>query len=169
MATLISKLSSSLPRKGGRGLSIVVHSPEAMHALGLRLAKILKRADVVALIGELGSGKTTLVQGIAAGWGYYGRAISPTFALVNEYPSARGPLRHMDMYRLSAKELESFPLEDYLDRQAVCVIEWADKVRTRLPAETLLIHLAILTPDTRRLEIRVPGSAWRRRLADISL
>src|SRR5882672_4987994 len=97
-------------------------TPEATQAWGKQLARLLKGGDVLALVGDLGSGKTTLVQGIAEGWGYKRRANSPTFALVNEYTSRRGPLLHMDMYRLTPGELSTFPLEDYLDNDTVCLI-----------------------------------------------
>src|SRR3954467_6787224 len=115
MATLTSRIKKSV--------FAVFPTPEAMQAWGRRLARVLKPGDVVALVGDLGAGKTTLVQGIAAGWGYRRRANSPTFALVNEYRSSRGPLLHMDMYRLSPVELQGFPLEEYLGPEAVCVIE----------------------------------------------
>src|SRR4051812_7400937 len=111
--------------------TITFESPETMRAWGRRLARFLEGGDVVALIGNLGSGKTTLTQGIAAGWGSKQAANSPTFALANEYRSKRGLLNHMDMYRLSTRELEAFPLEDYLDSKTVTVIEWADRVQAR--------------------------------------
>src|SRR5947207_2599029 len=115
----------------------IFHSPEAMQSWGKSLARLLKGGDVVALVGDLGAGKTTLVQGIAEGWGYTRRANSPTFALVNEYPGPKGRLLHMDMYRLTPKELDAFPLEDYLHAEAVALIEWADRIRGRWPTETL--------------------------------
>jgi tRNA threonylcarbamoyladenosine biosynthesis protein TsaE len=124
----------------------------------------LKPGDVVALIGPLGSGKTTLVQGVAEGWGYKTGATSPTFALMNEYRSRRGLLLHLDMYRLSTAELESFPLEDYLDPSAVCLVEWADRVAGRLPDEALDIHLKIRSPNARLLNISACSSDWRKRL-----
>jgi tRNA threonylcarbamoyladenosine biosynthesis protein TsaE len=135
-----------------------------MQTWGRELARVLKTGDVVALIGDLGAGKTTLVQGIAAGWGYTRRANSPTFALVNEYHSPRGLLLHMDMYRLSAKELTAFPLEDYLDSHAACVIEWADRVHARWPKETLEIRIKTLNPMTREIEFYHPSTAWKKRL-----
>ncbi len=119
---------------------------------------------MVALVGDLGAGKTTLVQGIAEGWGYTRRANSPTFALVNEYHSPRGSLLHMDMYRLSPGELEGFPLEDYLDRTSVSLIEWADRIQDRWPGETLVIRLKILNPSSRKLEITSPPKTWQKRL-----
>jgi tRNA threonylcarbamoyladenosine biosynthesis protein TsaE len=144
---------------------LVLSSPAAMQGWGKQLARILKPGDTLALIGELGSGKTTLVQGIASGWGYTRRANSPTFALVNEYQGTRGRLYHMDMYRLSKNELEAFPLEEYLGEKAIFLIEWADRVRSRWPAETLAIELSMPHPETRQLEILTPSPSWMKRLS----
>jgi tRNA threonylcarbamoyladenosine biosynthesis protein TsaE len=137
-----------------------------MQRWGARLASVLHRGDVVALIGPLGAGKTTLVQGIAEGWGYRRRANSPTFALVNEYASPKGTLLHMDMYRLTERELTAFPLEDYLDSASICLIEWADRVAERLPKETLTIRYSVPSPTARRIELQ-PSAIWRGRLKDL--
>src|SRR5882762_2852765 len=146
----MAMLTSKPPK---RASALELPSPDAMQDWGRRLARLLQKGDVLALIGDLGSGKTTLVQGIASGWGYTRRAISPTFALVNEYRGTRGTLFHMDMYRLSKNELDAFPLEEYLDHKAVCLIEWADRIRSRWPEDALAIQLKIVDPQTRRLEI----------------
>ena len=124
-----------------------------MEAWGRRFARTLKCGDVVALVGELGSGKTTLVRSIAAVWGYKRGAVSPTFALANEYATPRGTIYHLDMYRLSRPELAAFPLEDYLEH-GLCLIEWADRVRDRLPAGAIEIHLGIKNETTRALSIK---------------
>lgn len=141
--------------------TLIFETPEGMQRWGRRLARLLDKGDVVALVGELGSGKTTLTQGVAAGWGYKQRANSPTFGLVNEYHSARGRLQHMDMYRLSEKELDAFPLEDYLTPDSVTLIEWADRVRSRWPKGTLTLCFRSPTPLTRQIEILFPR-AWDR-------
>jgi tRNA threonylcarbamoyladenosine biosynthesis protein TsaE len=132
--------------------TLTLHNPAEMEAWGQRFARTLKAGDVVALIGELGSGKTTLVQSIAAAWGYKRGATSPTFALANEYETPRGTIYHMDMYRLSEKELASFPLEDYWG-SGLCLIEWADRVRDRLPAATREVCLKITGPTRRSLRL----------------
>lgn len=132
--------------------TLVFDSPEAMQAWGRSFAKQLKRGDTVALMGELGSGKTTLVQSIARAWGYRRGANSPTFALANEYETPRGTIYHMDMYRLSQKELGAFPLEDYWG-WGLCLIEWADRVRDRLPAKSIKIRLKIINETTRKITL----------------
>ena len=126
-----------------------------MAVWGRGFARKLKRGDVVALVGELGAGKTTLVQSIARAWGYRRGANSPTFALANEYQTPRGTIYHMDMYRLKARELAGFPLEDYLGA-GLCLIEWADRVRERLPVNAIEVRLKITGPQSRALAIARP-------------
>src|ERR1700690_3142368 len=129
---------------------LVFNSPADMQAWGKGFAKTLNPGDVVALVGELGSGKTTLVQSIAEARGYKRGANSPTFALANEYETPRGTIYHMDMYRLTPPELLSFPLEDYWG-QGLCLIEWADRVLDRLPTSIYEVHLTITGPERRAL------------------
>ena len=136
---------------------LVFNSPAQMQAWGKRFARTLKCGDVVALVGALGAGKTTLVQAIAASWGYPREATSPTFALANEYVTPKGVIYHLDMYRLSKKELAAFPLEEYYG-QGLCLIEWADRVRERLPPGTLEVHLKISG-----LKQRIVGAGLRPR------
>jgi tRNA threonylcarbamoyladenosine biosynthesis protein TsaE len=126
-----------------------------MQAWGKQFARTLGPTDVVALIGDLGAGKTTLVQSIVQAWGYPRGASSPTFAIANEYTTGRGTIYHMDMYRLSPREAAAFPLEDYWN-QGLCLIEWADRVRGRLPASTIEIHLTFACPQERKLRLIRP-------------
>jgi tRNA threonylcarbamoyladenosine biosynthesis protein TsaE len=130
----------------------IFKTPEATHAWANEFSASLKVGDVLALIGPLGAGKTTLVQGLAAGWKARTPVTSPTFSLVNEYASPRGPMYHMDMYRLSSKEARLFPLEDYLDT-GLCVIEWADRVSERLPRGTRVLTLSAPSTTTRALKL----------------
>src|SRR5882724_3429161 len=135
--------------------TLTLKSPQDMAVWGRRFANQLKKSDVVALVGELGAGKTTLVQSIAQAWGYRRGANSPTFALANEYETPRGTIYHMDMYRLKAHELAGFPLEDYWGA-GLCLIEWADRVRDRLPANAIEVRLKITGPQSRTLAIAHP-------------
>lgn len=103
--------------------------------LGEQIAKKLKPGDVIALIGELGSGKTTLVKGIAKGLGVKDcRYVnSPSFVIIKEY-RGRLPLYHFDVYRLdSLASMDSLGYEEYFYGDGVCVVEWADKIKELLP------------------------------------
>ncbi len=126
--------------------------PDELSRWGKTFSKRLRVGDVVALIGDLGAGKTTLVQSIAKEWGYRLGASSPTFALANEYKTRRGMIYHMDMYRLSKKELTVFPLDDYWG-SGLCLIEWADKIADRLPSSTQTIHFQITGPQSRTVRL----------------
>jgi tRNA threonylcarbamoyladenosine biosynthesis protein TsaE len=138
-------------------------SPRQMQAWGERFSALLRRGDAVALIGPLGAGKTTLVQGIVKGMGYKRGANSPTFALANEYKTSKGNVYHMDMYRLTPVELRAFPLEEYFS-DGTCLLEWADRVKDRWPAGTLALNLEILSPRRRLLKALDPAGLWRDRL-----
>ena len=135
--------------------TLLLKSPQEMQAWGHRFAKALRPGDVVALVGELGAGKTTLVQSIAKAWGYRRGANSPTFALANEYETPRGTIYHMDMYRLKKSEIAGFPLEDYWG-EGLCLIEWADRVLARLPASAIQVRLKIAGPQERTLTLIRP-------------
>ena len=124
------------------------------------MSRRLRPGDVLALVGELGAGKTTLVQGIVAGWGYRRGANSPTFALINEYKTTKGPIYHMDLYRLTDREREAFPFEDYW-AGGLCLMEWADRIRDRWPKGTTEIRLRIEDPQVRSLKI-IAGRVARR-------
>ena len=111
-------------------------------ALGHRIAEAAEPGDVVALIGDLGTGKTALTKYIAEGLGIKGDISSPTFTIVKEYRSGRLPLYHFDVYRLgSGDELIDIGAEEMLDGDGLCVIEWADIVADVLPEYALAIRL----------------------------
>ena len=116
---------------------------------------------MICLAGELGAGKTTLVGGIARGWGAVETVNSPTFVFVNEYsrPSG-GRLYHVDAYRLrNAAEAESIALSDLLsERDAAVLIEWPERVLDALPDERLWIGLTWQDEQRRRLEVTAQGS-----------
>ena len=132
-----------------------LQSENASHTqtMGRILGEILDPGDIVALEGDLGSGKTCFTQGIARGLGVppaYA-VTSPTFTLVNEYPG-RLVLYHLDVYRLNgSRDLEDMGCEEYLFGRGVAVIEWAEKVREALPEETLWVEMTWLDETKRRL------------------
>ncbi len=104
-------------------------------AYGGRRAQSLHARDVLALAGDLGTGKTQFVKGLVAGLGSDDEVTSPTFTLIHEYTSGRLPVYHLDFYRLNHRdELRQLGLEDYFKGEGVCVIEWADRFPEILPA-----------------------------------
>ena len=118
-------------------------------ALGEALGARLRPGDVVALFGDLGSGKTTLTKGIATGMGLPDDIHSPTFTLIHEHIGAV-PLYHVDLYRLvSENEVEGIGVEEYIHGGGVTVIEWADRMRPMLPPERLDIDIKMTGDDTR--------------------
>ena len=117
------------------------------------------------MTGDLGAGKTTLVQGIVRGWGSSDLVTSPTFVLVNHYrlPDGTG-LSHLDAYRLkNALEAEDLDLEAMLS-EGPLLVEWADQIMEALPGEHLLIHMEWLTEELRRMVITYQGDRYRRML-----
>jgi tRNA threonylcarbamoyladenosine biosynthesis protein TsaE len=132
-------------------------------AIGAALAGLLDPGDVVGLAGDLGAGKTRLVQGAADALGADGPVLSPTFMLVREY-DGDPPVHHVDAYRLSGPlELEDLGLEDVLSGDAVVFVEWADRVAAALPDSWLELVLHIGDDDRRDIEVRPHGEAWARR------
>ena len=127
-------------------------SAEDTERLGRIVGACLEGGEVIALYGDLGTGKTTLVRGLAAGIGAPPRAVSsPTFVLVHEY-HGRLRLAHADLYRISsALELHHTGLMDYFDRSTVTVIEWAEKAAGELPSDRLEVRLSHDGVSTRRL------------------
>ena len=135
-------------------------NPADTQSLGERLGKCLKPGIVMALIGELGCGKTLLTRGICAGLKVPLRQVnSPTFVLVNEY-RGRLPVYHMDLYRLGdIDEIVDIGLLDYLRRteSGVMIIEWAEKVLDLLPDDHLKIEIEILSTRKRQLSFSAVG------------
>jgi len=109
--------------------TLISHSPEETISLGETWGRTAQRGLVIGLSGELGAGKTQLVKGVARGLGVSARVTSPSFALVNEYPSGRLPLFHLDLYRLDTPaQIISAGLEDYLfEPRGVAVVEWMER------------------------------------------
>jgi tRNA threonylcarbamoyladenosine biosynthesis protein TsaE len=135
----------------------------ATKAIGAAVAGLLEPGDVVGLAGDLGAGKTRLVQGAAAALGVEGPVLSPTFMLVREY-GGDPPVHHVDAYRLSGPlELEDLGLEDVLSGDAVVFVEWADRVAAALPDSWLELVLHIGDDDRREIEVRPHGDTWARR------
>ena len=121
---------------------IVIKNEKETESFGRALAEELKAGDVLALIGDLGTGKTALTRYIAKGLGIDERITSPTFTIVKEYTDGRLPLYHFDVYRVSdADELFNIGIEEYFFGSGVCIVEWADMILDILPENTKFIYL----------------------------
>nr|HID13405.1 tRNA (adenosine(37)-N6)-threonylcarbamoyltransferase complex ATPase subunit type 1 TsaE [Anaerolineae bacterium] len=142
-------------------LEFVSRSPEQTRRLGARLGALLQGGDVICLEGPLGSGKTCLAQGIGRGWGVGQTLISPSFVLVREYarPGDAVRLYHVDLYRISGvDEALGLGMDEFLgDVCAVCVIEWAEQVRSLMPPEHLWIRLEFANWTRRALYFVAQG------------
>ncbi len=142
-------------------------------AAGAALAPFLRPRDVVVLTGELGAGKTTFVQGIAAGLGATEHVASPTFTLVREYVSGRVPLAHVDLYRLDREQdVIDLALDELEEGERVLLVEWGDPVAELLADDRLRIELVGIDPtgadETRRITVEPSGDTWAERRAEIA-
>ena len=136
-------------------------------AIGAALAGLLDPGDVVGLAGDLGAGKTRLVQGAAAALGVDDPVLSPTFMLLREYDGDL-PVHHVDAYRLAGPvELEDLGLDEVLAADAVAFVEWADRVAAALPESWLELVLHIRDDDTREVDVRPHGPAWATRAEEL--
>jgi tRNA threonylcarbamoyladenosine biosynthesis protein TsaE len=146
-------------------LDFVSHSVAQTIRVGQRLGELLQRGDVVALRGDLGVGKTHLIKGIVQGLGSTDVVNSPSFVLINQYraDARRGgmPISHADLYRIERPaELHGVGLEEALDSDGVCLIEWADRAEAVLPAERLDVHLVHLSETKRVVRITPRGRRY---------
>lgn len=133
-------------------------TPEETAAIAASLAARMKGGEVLALIGDLGAGKTTFAQAFAAALGVEERVQSPTFIFMHEHRLARegGPryFVHADAYRGGVPELRNIGIEEYFGRpDAVVLIEWADRVEAMLPPKTMTVRLAHLGGDRRSIAV----------------
>ena len=129
------------------------NSPEQTEALGAQLALKLQPGAVIAYEGDLGAGKTAFTRGLAKGLGSADRVTSPTYTIVNEYPSGRLPLFHFDMYRLeSSDDLWDIGWEDYLEQGGVCAVEWSENVQDALQG-AIRVRIEKTGEDSRKITI----------------
>lgn len=158
-------------RMGKSLFALQSRSAPATQEYGAALGRVLRGGDVVTLVGDLGAGKTTFVQGVAAALGWSERVTSPTFTLVNEYP-VNGGLRllHVDGYRLEgAHDAETLGLEDLLgSSDTVALVEWPERLRPILPGDVMEISFVEgeWGEESRRLTCRCTGPQSAGRLAD---
>lgn len=155
-----------MPIISANSLDFISRSPQQTQRLGLRLGGLLQSGDVIAMTGDLGSGKTTLVQGIAQGWGAVDAVSSPTFVLVNSYRRPDGLLlHHMDAYRIeSAIEAEDLDLDALLSTGPM-LVEWAERISSALPQDRLLIQMSWIADEQRNLVFIPSGKRYETLLA----
>jgi tRNA threonylcarbamoyladenosine biosynthesis protein TsaE len=150
------------PRRSA--LDVISHSPDQTRQIGFRIGRLVRPGDVVLLAGQVGAGKTTLVQGLARGLNVEDYVQSPTFALAAEHQGRRADgdpivLYHLDFYRLEgAEDLDSFGYEEYLEvDNGVVAVEWPERIAASMIDEYLLIEMRHLSDSKRRLVFRPHG------------
>jgi tRNA threonylcarbamoyladenosine biosynthesis protein TsaE len=166
--------SSSPPRRKRAGTDpvskpwrLVLRSPRQTHRLGLCMGQLLQGGEVVAMFGDLGTGKTSLVRAMVEGLLADPTAVSsPTFSLIHEY-QGRLRLIHADLYRLTAAQANDTGLSDYLDGHTIAAIEWAERWNVGLPPDRLDIHLSHGPTATRRAVLTANGPSACRLLAAV--
>ncbi len=152
------KLKHTLNRT--ESLELISHSPEQTQKFGIRIGELALPGDIFLLVGSLGAGKTCLAQGIAWGLGIKEYALSPSFVIIREL-HGRLPLYHIDLYRLDhIEEIAELGLDDYLYGNGVCVVEWAEKGLSMLPAEHLLIEISYLSDTERSFQLKPRGKRY---------
>ncbi len=151
-----------MPILDQNSLEFISRGTDYTRRVGIRLGTILNTGNVICLEGDLGSGKTVLVQGMAAGWGSLDRVTSPTFVLMNQYRRLDGgKFHHLDAYRLKdAKEAGELDLENNIDSGPL-VVEWADRISPALPKDHLWVSLRIVDENQRDLVFTARGDYYK--------
>jgi tRNA threonylcarbamoyladenosine biosynthesis protein TsaE len=152
-------------------IEIISVSAEQTWEIARFIGGKLRKGDVLALSGELGSGKTCFTGGLARGLGVDEKyqITSPTFTLINEYP-ARCKLYHFDVYRLNSySEFEDLGYEEYFCSDGIVVIEWAEKIVQILPADTFFISFEYLDENRRKIIIKAPKSRLKELAIDTKM
>ena len=141
-------------------LDLISPSPQETQKIGVRIGELAQAGDVFLLVGNLGTGKTCLTQGIAWGLNIKDYALSPSFVIMREL-YGRLPLYHIDLFRLErVEEIEDLGLDDYLYGNGVCVVEWAEKGLQLLPPEHLLIEIGYLDDTKRSFQLKPSGRRY---------
>ena len=148
-------------------LNLITHSAEQTQELGRSIGRLAQPGDVYLLVGELGTGKTCLTQGIAWGLDIKEYTLSPSFVIMREL-YGRLPLYHVDLYRLDRiEEIADLGLDDYLYGEGVCVVEWAEKGLEIFPEEHLLVEISHLSESERQFQIKPSGQRYQELLAQL--
>lgn len=149
-------------------LEFFSRSPEQTRRLGIRLGSLLAPGDLVCLSGDLGAGKTTLVQGLAQGWGSLDQVTSPTFVLVNVYRRPdRKTLYHLDAYRLqNSMEAEDLDLDTMMESGPL-LVEWPERIDGALPVERLLIQMRYVDEEQRNMVFSSVGERYEKMVNEL--
>ena len=155
----------SVPTVSTRGDTIYSLSEEETLALGHKMAQSLKGGELIVLEGDLGSGKTVFVRGIASGLGVPEDQVrSPSFALVHEYEGGRCPLFHVDLYRLAGGEdLEDLGLDELTEAGGVVLVEWGEKLPLWYRRDALTVRFHDLGEGSRQIALDLPDAPAKRR------
>jgi tRNA threonylcarbamoyladenosine biosynthesis protein TsaE len=146
---------ADLPPNRDYPIELTLANPARTRSLGVQLGETLPAGSIILLEGDLGAGKTSLVQGIGAGLGVSELVDSPTFTLINEYLDGRIPLYHLDLYRLSPAEVEALYLETYWNGEmelGIVAIEWAERLPSK-PSDFLQLQLTYDADNGRRASL----------------
>ena len=141
---------------------VISRSPSQTRRIGMRLGEMLQPGDVIGLEGNLGAGKTTMIQGIASGWGSYDSVSSPTYVLVNVYRRLdRNQLFHLDAFRLeNSEEAIDLDIDAMLD-QGPLLVEWADRIKEALPENYLWIKMHLINDEQRDFIVNAKGDRYK--------
>lgn len=141
-AALAGGMGRQIERAGKHMQIYESRSPEDTLRLGRELAQKAQPGDVIALAGDLGAGKTVFTKGFAEGLGIEEPVNSPTFTILQIYEEGRIPLYHFDVYRIEdAEEMMEVGLDEYLEGNGVCLIEWAGRIADLLPVRTIIVRI----------------------------
>jgi tRNA threonylcarbamoyladenosine biosynthesis protein TsaE len=154
-------VTTAAGRRTDAGEYVTVHSrsEDETRAFGARVAGVLRGGDLLGLRGDLGSGKTCFVRGLADGLGIAAHKVrSPTFTLVNEYSGGRLPLYHIDLYRLSPSPVDRMALREYLYGHGVCAVEWFERFAEAAPH--LDVAFTYVSTDEREIVVRADGPRY---------
>lgn len=151
-----------MPILHDQSLEFISRSEEQTRRLGMRIGAMLAQGDVICLEGDLGSGKTTLVQGMVVGWGSLDQATSPTFVLMNVYRHPDGRrFYHLDAYRIeNVREAMDLDILSFVETGPL-VVEWAERIRQALPPEHLWVNITSVNEQQRDFVFRIQGDHYQ--------
>jgi tRNA threonylcarbamoyladenosine biosynthesis protein TsaE len=155
-----------MPILEAQSLEFLSRSPDQTQRIGVRLGELIQAGDLICLAGDLGSGKTTLVQGIARGWGSFDPVTSPSFILINEYRRAdHARLYHFDAFRLEGvEEANQMGLADFFELGGPLLIEWPERIAAALPKDHLWISMRWVDDLVRGMHFDGKGIRYERLL-----